>query len=207
MRTWQHPTQTVILASGSPRRKELLCAMGLSFNVIPGERFDENAFIDAADPGGSLERLAIAKTKRVAARYPAAAVLAADTIVVCGNRVLGKPADRSEARGMLETLSGRLHRVMTGIALTCREIDFCQSAVAVTNVYFRSLAREEIEWYLDSGEPFDKAGAYGIQGKAMIFVDKIEGCFYNVVGLPVKETIDLFKAFTARKEPWHVANE
>ena len=181
--------------------------MGLSFNVIPGEHLDENAFINAGDISGSLERLAIAKASGVATQYPSAAVLAADTIVVCDNRVLGKPTGRSEARRMLETLSGRLHRVVTGVALMCREFDFCQSTVAVTGVYFRDLPRDEIEWYLDSGEAFDKAGAYGIQGKAMIFVDKIEGCFYNVVGLPVTGTIDLFKAFTARKELRNVANE
>ncbi|MBN1577507.1 MAG: septum formation protein Maf [Chitinispirillaceae bacterium] len=207
MQTWQHPTRKVILASGSPRRRELLSAMGFSFEVIPGGQLEENAFIDPGDLSGSLGRLAVAKAMGVAVHYPAAAVLSADTIVVCNNRVLGKPAGRADARRMLEALSGRLHTVMTGVALTCREIGFCQSAVAVTGVHFRNLAPDEIEWYLDSGEPFDKAGAYGIQGKAMIFVDKIEGCFYNVVGLPVKGTIDLFKAFTARKEPRNAANE
>jgi septum formation protein len=204
---WQQSARRLILASGSPRRKELLERMGLTFESIPGGPIVESAYIDAADMEESLGRLAVAKAVSVAGNFPEAIVLAADTIVVCDKRVLGKPADRDEARRMLEKLAGRRHTVMTGVALACREVDFCQSAIAATDVWFRELSAGEIEWYLDSGEPFDKAGAYGIQGKAMIFIDKIEGCYYNVVGLPVRGTIDLFTAFTARKEPRNVANE
>jgi septum formation protein len=207
MDTWQRPGRNIILASGSPRRKELLARMGLIFDTITGAPIDEQAFVDAADLNGSLERLAIAKAADVAQRFPGAVVLSADTIVVSEGRVLGKPVDRSDARSMLEALSGRRHNVMTGVALTCTAASFIRSVVVSTDVVFRALCTDEIEWYLDSGEPFDKAGSYGIQGKAMIFVDKIEGCFYNVVGLPISGTIDLFKAFTARKEPRHVANE
>ena len=181
--------------------------MGLTFETVPGGPIDERAYIDDADLEGSLGRLAIAKALSVAGKCPEAVVLAADTIVVCDKRVLGKPADRGEARRMLEKLAGRRHTVMTGVALVCREDDFSQSTIVTTDVWFREVSTGEIEWYLDSGEAFDKAGAYGIQGKAMIFIDKIEGCYYNVVGLPVRGTIDLFKAFIARKEPRNVPNE
>lgn len=207
MMTWQQTSRRLILASKSPRRKELLERMGLEFEAIAGGQIDESSYIDTADLEGSLGRLAIAKALSIAAKYPEAIVLAADTIVVCGKRVFGKPADRSEARRMLEELSGLRHTVMTGVALVCCEVGFCQSTTAATDVWFRELSEGEIEWYLDSGEPFDKAGAYGIQGGAMIFIDKIEGCFYNVVGLPVQGTIDLFKAFIARKELRNVANQ
>ncbi len=181
--------------------------MGVEFEVLPGETLDEERFIDISDLDGSLQRLAVAKAATVSENFPQTLVLSADTIVVSGGRVLGKPSDRTEARSMIKALAGRRHEVMTGVALTCREVAFCQSVTVSTAVYFRDISAGEIEWYLDSNEPFDKAGAYGIQGKAMIFVDKIEGCFYNVVGLPISGTIELFKAFTTRKEPRNVANE
>ncbi len=204
---WQQIPRRIILASRSPRRKELLEMMGLKFETIPAEPIDENEYIDTADIAGSLERLAIVKAMSVACKYPEAAVLAADTVVVCGKEILGKPKDRLDARRMLESLAGRCHKVITGVALLCKETDFCRTFARETNVWFREITTEEIEWYIDSGEPFDKAGAYGIQGKAMIFVDKIEGCFYNIVGLPVGGTIDLIKYFIARKEVRNVSNE
>lgn len=181
--------------------------MGVIFDTITGPEVHEQSFLDPSDLIGSLERLAAAKAAHVAEQFPERAVLSADTIVVCENRVLGKPAGRENARAMLESLSGRRHLVMTGVALTCAGESFRQATVTTTGVTFRQLSAEEIEWYLDSGECFDKAGAYGIQGKAMIFVDKIEGCFYNVVGLPMSGTIDLLKAFIVRKELRHVANK
>jgi len=181
--------------------------MGLTFDIRIGKDIDENSYIDPSDLKPSLSRLATAKGAYVADEFPEALVLSADTTVVVDGKILGKPADRSDARRMLEELSGRRHFVMTGVALTCRERGFCQSVVSTTDVFFRALSAEEIEWYLDSKEPFDKAGAYGIQGKAMIFVEKIEGCYYNIVGLPVSRTIDLFNAFNSRKEPRDVANE
>jgi septum formation protein len=206
MMTWQQPVRQVLLASGSPRRKELLDRMGISFEVIHGAAIDESAFLDMADLDGSLQRLALAKGAQPAGQTPEALVLSADTIVVCDNRVLGKPAGRTDARDMLRMLSGRSHRVLSSVALVCRENGFCRAITETTVVFFRKLTDGEIDWYLDTNEAFDKAGAYGIQGSAMIFVDKIDGCFYNVVGLPVSGTIGLFKAFDDRKDHRNVAN-
>ena len=206
MVTWQQPGRQVILASGSPRRRELLARMGITFEVMTGGNVDEHSFIDAADLEGSLQRLALLKGEEPSHRIPAALVLSADTIVVYENSVLGKPGGRSEARAMLRLLSGRCHQVFSAVALSCAEEAFTRSVVVSTDVYFRSLSASEIDWYLDTNEASDKAGAYGIQGSAMIFVDKIEGCFYNVVGLPVTGTIALFEAFAARKDPPNVAD-
>jgi septum formation protein len=197
MSFWKHQTRKVILASGSPRRRDLLQQMGFSFEVMKGEPITEKEFIDIADLDGSLQKLAVAKAHSVTEQHPEALVLSADTVVVRDGEILGKPSGRSDAKSMLRTLSGCSHTVMTGVALSCRENAFCQAASVRTTVIFRDLSDAEIEWYLDSNEPYDKAGAYGIQGRAMIFVDKIEGCFYNVVGLPVSGTISLFKAFNS----------
>jgi len=179
--------------------------MGVTFEVIVGEPIDEDAFVVTSDLDGSLQRLARMKAISIAERYPTALVLSADTVVVNNaQKTLGKPVDRDDAKSMLLELSGCKHTVFTGVALTCREQKFCQSVTIGTDVYFRDLSTDEIDWYLNSNEPYDKAGAYGIQGKAMIFVDKIVGCFYNVVGLPVRGTIDLFYKFALRKEPQNV---
>lgn len=200
-------SRPLILASGSPRRKELLKQMGFSFNVITGDEIDEASFISSDRLAASLEELALAKGRCVADTHPEALVLSADTIVVQNNQLLGKPDDRPDAAHMLQSLSGNRHSVITAVALSCSEESFFRSTTARTYVYFRKLSDDDINRYLDSEEPYDKAGAYGIQGKAMIFVDKIEGCFYNVVGLPVSATIDLFTAFEARKEPCNVATK
>ncbi len=207
MSTWRNPGRRIILASGSPRRSALLREMGIRFDTIVGEPLDENTYIDVSDLDGSLQRLASAKAGGVAEGNPDALVLAADTVVLLEGCVLGKPADRAEARAMLERLSGRCHTVRTAVALTCVNAAFHRSVSASTAVFFRKLSEDEIEWYLDTGEAFDKAGAYGIQGKAMIFIDKIVGCYYNVVGLPVNGTIELFKEFAVRKEARNVANQ
>lgn len=187
-----------MLASASPRRKELLAQMGFTFDVVNGPYLDEASFMVAGDIDGSITRLSVVKGDAVARKYPQSLVVSADTIVVCDETVLGKPGSTRDAATMLKMLSGRWHEVKTAVTLTCSARRFCETRVICTRVYFRDLGEDEIEWYIATGEPFDKAGAYGIQGKAMIFVDKIEGCFYNVVGLPVKGTIDLFKAFDAK---------
>lgn len=201
----QSISQPLILASGSPRRKEILEKMGCRFRVITGEEIDEQSLIDADNLESSLENLALSKARSVAEAHPEALVLSADTVVVLEQRILGKPDNREHAAEMLRSLSGRRHSVITAVGLSCIGESFCRATRALTYVYFRDLSDEDIRWYLDSHEPYDKAGAYGIQGTAMIFVDKIEGCFYNVVGLPVSRTIDLFKAFKTRKEPCNVA--
>ena len=173
--------------------------MGFTFATVPPASIDETAFIEPRDLEQSLMRLAAAKASTAADTHTGSLVLGADTIVVKDATVLGKPADAADAAGMLAMLSGSKHRVMTGIALLCREKSFLTTAVAGTDVFFREIAANEIEDYLRNDEYADKAGAYAIQGKAMIFVSGISGCYYNVVGLPVSETIALFKKYIASR--------
>ncbi|NLD98294.1 MAG: septum formation protein Maf [Fibrobacter sp.] len=191
----------MILASGSPRRKQILTLMGFDFDVIVPDGIDEKSYLNIDNLNESLCNLAQRKAMSVAKSFPSALVLGADTIVVKDSHVLGKPENKQDAFRMLQTLSGAMHTVTTGIALVCNECGFVGTKAINTKVYFRAIPDEEIGIYLDVNPDYmDKAGAYAIQGKALIFIEKIEGCYYNVVGLPVIGTIDLFKDFTVRKE-------
>jgi septum formation protein len=171
----------LVLASQSPRRAEILRQAGIPFTV-------RAASVDEAPRAGEspvdyVRRLAVLKAQAVPAS-DAEIVLGADTTVVVGNEMLGKPADAADASRMLALLSGRRHEVITGICLRRGDGDsFCGHAV--TAVWFAALAAREIEDYVASGEPMDKAGAYAIQGLASKFIERIEGCYFNVVGLPV----------------------
>lgn len=178
----------LVLASSSPRRRELLSQLGLSFQV-QGADIDE-AVRPGEAPALYVERLAREKAAAVAARSPGALVLAADTTVVLGEELLGKPRDVADAERMLGALSGRAHEVFTGIALGGPA---SLGRVVRTEVTFRVLSREEIAWYARSGEPLDKAGAYAIQGKAGAFITRIQGSPSSVVGLPLAETVELLK--------------
>ncbi len=179
----------LILASSSPRRAELLHAAGFEFDVVAptvDERIEPRE-----SPAAYVERLAHAKAFAVSREKPGAVVLGADTTVVLDGRMLGKPADEREAEDMLAALSGRVHDVLTGVAVwrgTQRV-----GEVAVTRVRFLQLAPDEVAWYVASGEPRDKAGAYAIQGLAARFVDSIEGSYSNVVGLPVATVYRLLR--------------
>jgi len=173
--------------------------MGINFQSVDPEVADENSYIDPNDLDNSLCRLAIAKAESIAKKQPGALVLGADTVVVKSARVMGKPSSRDEAAEMLRLLSGTDHTVITAAALLCEEVNFCESAVSHTAVKFRNLSEDEINAYLSLPEYKDKAGSYAIQGRAMTFVDRIEGCYYNVVGLPVTATLSLLKQFV-RKE-------
>jgi septum formation protein len=175
------------LASTSPRRREILETLGIEFNVVPVET-DESP-LQGETPGEMVLRLAIAKAD--AANY-GEFVLAADTIVVLGDRVLGKPRDVDEAIEMLLALSGRTHAVMTGVAL--KTPTETRSVLSTTDVQFREIGRDEAYCYWQSGEPCDKAGAYGIQGLGGMFVKGIEGSYSGVMGLPVFETVELLKS-------------
>ncbi|MDQ3262418.1 MAG: Maf family protein [Myxococcota bacterium] len=186
----------LILASGSPRRRAFLESLGLQFEVAPAE-LDETP-LPAEAPRAYVQRLAAQKADAVGIRFPQAAVLAADTTVVLEDEVLGKPQDASEARRMLERLSGRTHRVLTGVALG----GAARGAVVVeTEVRFRVLEEAQLRWYLASGEPMDKAGAYAIQGLGGAFVERITGSYSNVVGLPLVETLALLEQAGLRL-PW-----
>jgi septum formation protein len=183
----------LILASGSPRRVELLRAAGLAFAVVPAQ-VDETP-LEGETPVAHVLRLARLKADRVAARRPDDVVLGADTVVTVDGLLLGKPADDAEARAMLERLSARAHEVLTGVAVA-RGGEIA-TGVDRTVVHFAQLCEEDLAWYVASGEPRDKAGAYGIQGRASRFVDRIEGSYSNVVGLPVSLVVRLL-AWAAR---------
>jgi septum formation protein len=198
---WNTPDHIVILASKSPRRRELLAKMGINFDVAAPRIENERDILDINDIERSIAKLAAAKAASVAYTRSEALVVGADTVVCHEGAILGKPVDIDEARKMLKTLSGSVHTVYTGVSLVCEQEKFIKSTVEKTDVYFRDLDDSEIDSYLRSGEYMDKAGAYAIQGLAMIFVEKISGCFYNVVGLPVYKTISLFNSYVTRKEP------
>lgn len=176
------PDETLVLASASPRRAELLRAAGIRFEVVAAD-VDERQH-DGEDAESYVRRLAEAKAASVAALHPGRPVLGADTTVVAGSVVLGKPRDAADAAAMLAQLSGRSHRVLTGVCLIGAD-GRRGTAVATTTVEFRRLTDAEIDEYVASGEPMDKAGAYAVQGQARRFVTRIDGAFDNVVGLPV----------------------
>lgn len=185
---------TLYLASGSPRRRELLTQIGVPFltQIAP---IDENA-LPGESPLAYVERLARAKGHAgLAALADAddAVVLGADTAVVLDGRILGKPRDRADALATLQTLSGRSHQVLTAVALVSRERQASQ--VVTSQVTFRPLSLAEIEAYWASGEPQDKAGSYGIQGLAAVFVSQLQGSYSAVVGLPLCETAALLAEF------------
>ncbi|MGD2269610.1 MAG: Maf family protein [Desulfobacterales bacterium] len=180
--------QLLILASKSPRRRYLLRQAGLSFTVVPS-RFDERA-VELSSPENYVKLLAEAKANQVADDYPESWVVGADTIVMINGTLLGKPGSRSEARHMLKRLSGETHQVFTGYCICCKSMKRSFSEVIKTDVTFKNLSNAEIEWYIRTEEPFDKAGAYAIQGLGTFLVKSINGSYTNVVGLPVCEVIE-----------------
>jgi nucleoside triphosphate pyrophosphatase len=177
----------LILASNSPRRRYLLSKAGLAFDVVPSS-FDES-LVSLNHPADYVRALSQAKAMDVAGQYPHSWVIGTDTIVLIDGIVLGKPADRSAARSMLRRLSGQTHQVYTGYTICCRELVKSMSDVVTTDVSFKELSEDEIEWYIHTDEPFDKAGAYAIQGLGTFLVKRINGSYTNVVGLPVCEVI------------------
>jgi septum formation protein len=174
----------LILASASSRRAEILRGAGLPFSVL-SSAVDETP-MPGETPQDLVRRLALAKAELVAARaIGPAIVIAADTIVALEGAILGKPRTSEDARQMLERLSGRTHSVMTGVALVRLPDVERREFVEATQVHFASISKEEIVQYLASGEPFDKAGSYAIQGLGGRFIPRIDGCYFNVVGLPL----------------------
>lgn len=169
----------IILASQSPRRRELLGLFGFPFAVKVAD-IDET--MGTGTPQEEVAQVSRRKAEAIE-RSPEDVVIAADTIVVCCDYILGKPCDEQDAFDMLSMLSGRMHQVMTGVTVLYGEKSY--TCTEVTDVFFRNLTKQEIHRYIQSGEPMDKAGAYGIQGGAALFVQKILGDYFNVVGLPV----------------------
>ena len=178
---------TVILASASPRRRELLTLIGIAHTVTPAD-VDESMHPDEA-PAVYAERLARAKASAIPVPDASAITIGSDTIVVIDDRVLGKPRDRRDAAAMLRTLSGRTHTVYTAVAV--RRGDQLVSGVEHVAVSFRALADAQIESYIDTGEPMDKAGAYGIQGYGATIVERIDGDYFAVMGMPLGRLVDL----------------
>ncbi|MBB5322115.1 Maf family protein [Marinobacter oulmenensis] len=177
----------LILASASPRRAELLTQIGLSFRVQPANIDETPAAAESAL--AYVERMAREKALAVAGQHPEDLVLGSDTSVVLDGLILGKPESDQQARETLNSLSGVTHQVMTAVALARGE--FCDTVVSVTDVTFRDLSDDEIAAYVATGEPADKAGSYGIQGRGGIFVSELKGSYSAVVGLPLQETADL----------------
>ena len=177
----------IVLASASPRRRELLAGLGLRFTVRPAD-VDETPR-DGEEPGAYVLRLAQEKAAVVA--RDGEIVLAADTTVVVDGEILGKPVDEEDARRMLRRLSGREHEVLTGLAL-CEAGGRDASAVERSRVRMAALSEHEIAWYAATGEPLDKAGAYAIQGLGSLFVEAVAGNYSNVVGLPIPAVYRLF---------------
>ena len=178
-----------VLASSSPRRQELLKLLVTDFEVVPSD-VDESIHT-AERPEAMVARLAREKALAVQEQRPSVCIIGADTVVVCEEEILGKPASHEEARSMLRKLSGKTHQVLTGVCLLHRETLLVECAT--TDVTFCRLTDMEIENYLRSGEPFDKAGAYAIQGLGARFVERIDGCHFNVVGLPVSRLYQMMK--------------
>ena len=178
-------TEKLILASKSPRRSELLRAAGWSFEAVPAD-IDET-LRDNETPANYVKRLAVEKAQAVAARVSTGLILGADTTVVIDGHVLGQPTDDEDARRMLKLLNGTWHEVLTGVALVrAGQAGNAVSDYETTRVKFSQISDEEIDWYVSTGEPRGKAGAYGIQGRASIFIEEIQGDYFNIVGLPLR---------------------
>ena len=193
------PERTLILASASPRRRELLTQAGITFTVEPADVDETPRENEVA--GEYVERVAIEKAQAVAGRHRGEAgtvVLAADTAVVLADgTILGKPANVVDAKRMLEALAGRTHTVMTGLCAMAPDSGRFVSAVELTQVSFNLILPEEMERYIASGEPMDKAGSYAIQGYASRWIPRIEGDYCNVVGLPIARTLALLDELAA----------
>ncbi len=187
----------LILASRSPRRNELLKQMGFDFEVIPS-RVTEN-FVQTESPEEHVIRLAEAKARDVARKNPNRWVVAADTIVYINESILGKPKDREEAVEMLRRLSGQEHWVLTGFFVCHLEKRKSDKEAVQTAVKVKGLTPDEIEWYVQTGEPFDKAGGYAIQGMGSFMIESIRGSYTNVVGLPLCELIQMLNRLGAIK--------
>ena len=181
----------LILASGSPRRKELLELADISFEIVVSEI--EETIGAYSSPADIVMSLALQKASAVVEHHEDSVVLGADTIVTYESRILGKPKDEAEAKEILQLLSGKTHEVYTGVALVSKEktITFYER----TEVMFWELTEEEIDAYIGTKEPLDKAGSYGIQGKGSIFVQHIQGDYYSVVGLPIARLVRELKQF------------
>lgn len=193
---YNHAMPRLILASASPRRAELLRNASIPFDVDPANIHEQP--LPGEKPIDYAKRLALDKARVVAARHPNDLVLAADTVVVVDEHLLEKPADQRDALRMLQLLSGQMHEVITGVCLVVAGAE--HSDAETTKVAFMAMSEQDMAEYVASGEPMDKAGAYGIQGMASRWVERIEGDYFNVVGLPVAKVWRLLSTVSRRRE-------
>ena len=183
-------TEKLVLASSSPRRAEILRAVGWPFETLAAN-VDETRTPEE-DAVAYVQRLARAKAETVADRCQSGLVVGADTVVVIGSEILGQPRDAEDARRMLKQLSGKWHEVLTGVALLrVGEGNHCVVDHESTRVRFGNLSDAEIDWYINTGEPMGKAGAYAVQGSAALFIEEIQGDYFNIVGLPIRLVYEL----------------
>lgn len=180
----------MILASASPRRQALLQQIGLNFQVVPSKSKEKDG-MECEDPQELVRYNAVEKAKDVAQKFPQEIVLGADTVVVLDRQIFGKPRDDEQAKWMLKRLAGRKHQVYTGIAFV--QGGHCWSDIETTFVWLCDMTEQEVEQYVKNAKPLDKAGAYAIQGLAGSYVKRIEGCYFNVVGLPLYRMMQLAK--------------
>ena len=184
-----------ILASGSPRRKQLLNQIGLEFTVIPSD-VDEDFTLDLP-PEAFTEHWAREKAKSVAKIHPDSLIVGADTIVVLDGNILGKPKDKKDSFNMLQSLSGKTHEVITGVSFISLEQELDHTFNERTFVSFNTLSDRDIKSYIDIYNPLDKAGSYGIQDWFSVHIHRVEGCYYNVMGLPLSSFYSYFKSVSA----------
>lgn len=188
--------RTIYLASKSPRRREILETMGFDYKLIEGDCLE--IVNDWERPDQVVMSIALQKGLSAAKKFNnGELIISADTIVVSNGMILGKPEDKDHARMMLRKLSGRTHQVMTGFSIIEAGQHMKMVDYVTTDVTFKALDETMIEWYLESGEPFDKAGAYGIQGKGALLVEEIHGDYLNVVGFPISKIVDVLEAHFA----------
>ena len=190
-----HLREKLVLASGSPRRAEILERAGWPHEIVVAG-IDETV-LPNEDPAAYVQRLARSKAEAVASRLETGLVLGADTTVVVANQILGQPVDEAEARRMLRLLNAKWHDVLTGVAVV-RVGGQTRVAYERTRVRFAEMSEREIDWYIATREPFGKAGAYGIQGKAALFIEEIEGDYFNIMGLPIRLVYELTTDFTEK---------
>jgi septum formation protein len=190
-------TEKIILASASPRRIRMLQQLDIDFEVI--ESFVDEEAISAGSPEDIVRILSIAKAESVSLRFPDNWVIGADSIVTIDDIILNKPISPAHAKEMLTCLSGRTHRVMTGYSIFRQTVGHRFTDVVISEVTFKTLREEEIDWYTGTREPYDKAGAYAIQGIGAFMISRINGSYTNVVGLPLAEVIDHLAGCNALK--------
>ena len=184
-----------ILASASPRRREMLRSVGLNFKIIPAHVNED--YLEGESPRQHVKRLSREKAMVIARQHQATWVLGADTIVVIDGAILGKPANRNQAKMMLQKLSGHEHRVFTGYTIARMDSGICTTGVVQSAVKFKTITPDEMNWYIACDEPYDKAGGYAIQGKGAYFIQSIRGSYTNVIGLPLCEVLETLKKLNA----------